>query len=142
MREIISCNLKSTILKMGLNVNVLAEPLLQHYKSLDINKFSFASYDFQLIEFMMLTIEYDNEIFRLFMEVIAKLLMATTLFSKNLINLVTNLIGAHESQSITVLDQNNRYVKVSFYDHLLKLVKILTKDIIDFEKSLKEKQSD
>lgn len=99
---------------MGLNVNVLAEPLLLHYKSLDINKFTFASYDFQLIEFMMLSIAYDNELFKLFMEVIAKLLIATTLFSKNLINLVITLISSHDAQYITVRDQNNKLVKVSF----------------------------
>jgi len=56
----------------------------------------------------MLTIEYDNEIFKLFMEVIAKLLMATTLFSKNLITLVSILIPSHENQSIQVTDSNNR----------------------------------
>lgn len=41
---------------MGLNVKILAEPLLLHYRSLDINKFTFSSYDFQLIEFMMLSV--------------------------------------------------------------------------------------
>lgn len=57
IREIISNNLKATILKMGLNVNVLAEPLLLHYKALDMAKFTFSACDFQLIEFLMLTIE-------------------------------------------------------------------------------------
>lgn len=42
------------------------------------------------------------------MEVIAKLLMATTLFSKNLINLVSILIPPHETQAVQVVDNNNR----------------------------------
>jgi len=73
-----------------------------------MSKFTFSACDFQLIEFLMLTVEYDNEIFKLFMEVIAKLLMATTLFSKNLITLVSILIPSHENQSIQVTDSNNR----------------------------------
>lgn len=75
------------------------------------------------------------------MEVVAKLLMATTLFSKNLITLVTTLISSHESP-VTIKDENNKYVKVSFLDHLLRLVKLMTKDLLDFEKSLKDKQNE
>jgi hypothetical protein len=50
MREVIASNLRATILKMGLNVNILVEPLLLHYKSLKMENFSFSSVDFQLLE--------------------------------------------------------------------------------------------
>jgi len=64
MRELISINLKMTISKMGLNVNILAEPLLLHYKQLKVHSFNFSSADYQLLEYIMLTIEFDPETFR------------------------------------------------------------------------------
>jgi len=76
------------------------------------------------------------------MEVVAKILMATTIFSKNLISLATTLIGSHDGASETVVDANNKKSKITFYDHLLKIVKIITKDLIEFEKSLKDKQNE
>lgn len=79
-----------------------------------MSKFTFSACDFQLIEFLMLTTEYDNDIFKLFMEVVAKLLMSTTLFSKNLITLVSILIPPHETQSIETKDSNNRKIVVTF----------------------------
>jgi len=79
-----------------------------------MSKFTFSACDFQLIEFLMLTTEYDNDIFKLFMEVVAKLLMATTLFSKNLITLVSILIPPHETQSVELRDNNNRKIVVTF----------------------------
>jgi len=45
IREMISVNIKNTISKMGLNVNILGEPLLLHYKQLKVDQFNFSSVD-------------------------------------------------------------------------------------------------
>jgi len=45
LRETISTNLKSTIVKMGLSVNTLIVPLLTHYKQVKFDTFIFSTAD-------------------------------------------------------------------------------------------------
>lgn len=102
---------------MGLNVNILGEPLLLHYKQLKVDQFNFSSVDYQLLEFIMMTVDFDPETFRNFADICGKLLSTTCLFSRNLVHLTSVLISAHAE-------------KYQFLDSLLRLIKFLIKDLL------------
>jgi hypothetical protein len=127
MRENISINIRATISKMGLNVNILCEPLLLHYKQLKIEQFNFSMVDYNLFEYIMLTVEFDPETFRNYADIMGKILCSSSLISRNLIHLMSVLIASHSD-------------KPQFVDSLLRLFKILIKDLLTFERSLKEKK--
>jgi len=57
MRDTISTNLKHTIVKMGLQANILIEPLLTNYKQVKFEQFNFCSSDFCLLEYIMINLE-------------------------------------------------------------------------------------
>jgi len=127
MRENISINIRATISKMGLNVNILCEPLLLHYKQLKIEQFNFSMVDYNLFEYIMLTVEFDPETFRNYADIMGKILCSSSLISRNLLQLMSILIASHSD-------------KPQFVDSLLRLLKILIKDLLTFERSLKEKK--
>ena len=74
----------------------------------------------------MLSVEYDEDLFKDFFDVTAKILNSVSLFSRNFVHLLSVLVATHVAQS-------------SFSELCLKLVRNTAKDMLAFEKSVKDK---
>lgn len=71
--------MKNSIIKIGLDVTILLQPLLTNYKNVNLKNMNLHLCDVKLLEYLIVSLQFESDLFRDIMEVLTKIFISTSI---------------------------------------------------------------